>query len=116
MTIQANRRSLHNNRPRSGCALGIPRLLTLIFFMSVTCCWGAEAATCSPAVPGLAAWWPGDGSATDLIGTNNGILQAGATANGVGLVGSAFTFDGTNNYVQFPDSPVFHPTHFTLQA
>src|SRR5712671_4343308 len=115
MTIQANRRSLYNYRPRSGFALGIPRLLTLIFLMSATCCLRAEAATCSPAVPGLAAWWPGDGSATDLIGTNNGILQAGATANGGGLVGSAFTFDGTNNYVQFPDSPVFHPTNLSIE-
>src|SRR4030095_517613 len=49
-------------------------------------------------------------------GTNNGTLQGGASASGIGFVGSAFSFDGTNSFIQFPDSLVFHPTNFTIEA
>src|SRR5438477_3006592 len=116
MTIQANRGSLHSNRASFCLPLCRPRLLALIFLMSATSCLQAEAAGCSPAGAGLVAWWPGDGNATDIVGTNNGILQGGATANRSGLIASAFTFDGTNNYIQFPDSAVFHPTNLTIEA
>jgi hypothetical protein len=60
-------------------------------------------------------WWPGDGSANDIASTNNGTLEGGATANAAGVVGEAFHFDGTNGYVQIPDSPVFHPTNLTVE-
>ena len=74
------------------------------------------SASCSSAPSGLAGWWPGDGNANDIAGTNNGTLQGGATANGVGMVGSAFTFDGTNGYVQIPDAPALKPTNLTVEA
>jgi hypothetical protein len=77
---------------------------------------GARAASCDPPPSGIVGWWPGEGNANDIIGTNNGILMGGATANAPGVVGSAFQFDGTNGYVQFPDSPVFHPTNLTVEA
>ena len=52
---------------------------------------------------GLVSWWPGEGNANDIAGTNNGTLM-----NGVGFVagevGQAFSFDGTS-YVSIPDSP-----------
>jgi hypothetical protein len=64
----------------------------------------------------LTGWWPGEGNANDITGTNNGILEGGATANAVGEVGRAFSFDGTNGYVQIPDSPVFHPTNLTVEC
>ena len=73
------------------------------------------AQDCVPAPAGLTGWWPGDGGANDIAGTNNGILEGGATANAVGVVGQAFRFDGTNGYVQIPDSPVFHPTNLTVE-
>ena len=41
---------------------------------------------------GLVGWWPADGNANDLSGTNHGILQGGASASAAGLVGSAFRF------------------------
>ena len=74
------------------------------------------AANCTPPPPGLVGWWPGDGNANDIAGTNNGILRGGATAAAPGVVGQAFQFDGTNAYVQIPDSPAFHPTNLTVEA
>ncbi len=74
------------------------------------------AASCFSAPDGLVGWWAGDGNALTLVGTNNGTLQAGATATNAGVVGTAFTFDGTNNFVQIPDSPVLRQTNFTIEA
>src|SRR5438876_1737996 len=111
MTTQANRGSLHSKPPFFRLFSSRIGLLALSFFLGVNCCWRLEGAACSAAASGLVAWWPGDGNTTDLVGTNNGILQGGATATGIGLVGSAFAFDGTNGYVQFPDSTVFHPSN-----
>src|SRR5947208_1755468 len=103
------------------------RRLHLLFHVSrftfhVLCCFvfaisfSLRAASCSPPASGIVGWWPGDGNANDLAGTNTGSLFGGATATGSGTVGSAFTFDGTNSYVQFPDSPAFHPTNLTVEA
>lgn len=75
-----------------------------------------QAAECVAQPGGLIGWWPAEGSASDLIITNNGILQGGATASAMGMVGSAFNFDGTNGYVQIPDSPEFHPTNLTIEC
>ncbi len=74
------------------------------------------AASCFTAPNGLVGWWPGDGNANDLTLTNNGTLQSGATANAAGQVGSAFNFDGTNNYVSIPDSANLRPTNLTIEA
>ena len=75
-----------------------------------------EAASCFPAPTGMIGWWPADGSALTIVGTNNATLQAGATATNVGFIGNTFTFDGTNNFVQIADSPILHPTNFTVEA
>jgi len=75
-----------------------------------------SAAICAAPPPGLVGWWPAEGTVSDIAGTNNGSLQGGASANAVGLVGTSFGFDGTNNYVQIPDAPTFHPSNLTIEA
>lgn len=53
---------------------------------------------CTPAPSGLVGWWPADGFAFDVAGTNNGTLQGGATYTN-GLVGQAFSLNGSSAYV-----------------
>ena len=71
---------------------------------------------CFPPPAGLVGWWPGDGNANDIAGTNTGALQGGATADAIGVAGSAFSFDGTNGYVQIPDAPALKPANLTLEG
>jgi formylglycine-generating enzyme required for sulfatase activity len=53
---------------------------------------------CVPAAPGLIGWWPGEGSAVDIVGGNNGTLQGGV-AYGPGEAGQAFHFNGSDAFV-----------------
>jgi hypothetical protein len=55
-----------------------------------------DAQTCVPAPSGLVSWLPGDGNADDIAGGNHGTLRDGATFD-AGLVGQAFSFDGTSS-------------------
>jgi hypothetical protein len=102
----------NNKLSQLPCLWAIRLLLVATFLIAI----GTSAQTCDPAASGLVGWWPGEGAANDLVGTNNGTLLGGATADTPGIVGTAFLFDGTNGYAEFPDSPVFHPTNMTLEA
>ena len=53
---------------------------------------------------GMISWWPGDGNATDIMGGNHGTLSGDATATANGIVGQAFSFDGTGDAVQVPNA------------
>ncbi|RJQ50864.1 MAG: hypothetical protein C4526_11220, partial [Nitrospiraceae bacterium] len=48
---------------------------------------------------GLISWWPGEDNADDISGTNNGALLNGTTFSN-GKVRKAFSFDGTDDYVE----------------
>jgi hypothetical protein len=98
----------------SACGRGA--LYILLSAASVVSTDLLQAAECVAQPSGLIGWWSAEGSASDSNSTNNGILQGGATANATGMVSSAFNFDGTNGYVQIPDSPVFHPTNLTIEC
>jgi hypothetical protein len=75
-----------------------------------------QAAVCTPPPSGLVSWWPGDGNASDIIGTNNGTLSATGASYVPGHVGQAFRFDGTNGYVSVPDSDSLKPANITLES
>jgi hypothetical protein len=47
----------------------------------------------------LVSWWPGDGNSKDIVGPNNGLLFGEATF-APGLVGHAFSFNGSTAYAQ----------------
>lgn len=58
---------------------------------------------CVAAPLGLAAWWPGNGNADDIVGGNSGTLEGGVSYV-AGQSGLAFDFNGTGT-VEVPDSP-----------
>ena len=45
-------------------------------------------------------WWPGDGNANDIVGSNDGTPVNGATF-AAGLIGQAFSLDGVDDSVSF---------------
>jgi RHS repeat-associated protein len=63
------------------------------------------------------SWWPGDGTAQDVAGGNNGALLGTATFS-AGQIGQAFMLDGLSGVVQVPQSPTLDPGtgSFTLDA
>jgi uncharacterized repeat protein (TIGR01451 family)/fimbrial isopeptide formation D2 family protein len=63
----------------------------------------AAPTSCSPLPSGAAAWWKAEGNATDVLGTNNGVLHNGV-AFPSGLIGQAFSFDGVDDYVSIDRS------------
>lgn len=56
---------------------------------------------CVPPPAGLVSWWPGDGNADDIVGTNHSTLAGGATFV-PGIVGDAFSFP-PSGYVDIGD-------------
>lgn len=58
---------------------------------------------CVSAAGGLVSWWSADGNAIDKISGNDGALQGGL-AFIAGKVGQAFSFDGTNDYINLTTS------------
>jgi uncharacterized repeat protein (TIGR01451 family) len=72
---------------------------------------------CLPPAAGVISWWPGDGSANDMIGTNNGTLSVTNAYSFVpGMVGGAFGCDGVSSYVLVNDSVSLRPTNVTLEC
>jgi len=83
---------------------------------AVGCRAPAHRAGCFPPPAGLVSWWPGEGSAADVCGQNDGILRNGAKCV-QGKVGRAFDLDGTSQYVYVPDSASLNPERsITVEA
>ena len=59
--------------------------------------------TCATPPAGMVAWYPGDGSAQDIKGGNHGTLQNAATFSAA-KVNQGFSLNGTNQYVEAPDT------------
>jgi hypothetical protein len=71
---------------------------------------------CDPPPSGLVSWWAGEGNANDSFGTNNGTLVGGA-GFAPGVVGQAFSFNGTSQYVDVTNSASLNPINsLTLEA
>jgi Ca2+-binding RTX toxin-like protein len=86
-------------------------LLTLSVWSGVG---GAQICVQPPS--GLFNWWPGDGTTDDIIGTNHGTLQNGATF-APGMVGQAFDLDGINDFVSTTGNiGIFGDPAFTIEA
>jgi parallel beta-helix repeat protein len=70
---------------------------------------------------GLVSWWKADSNnasgttALDVTGTNDATLVNGATY-AAGKSGTAFSFDGANDYISIPDSASLRPSTLTLSA
>lgn len=74
----------------------------------------AAGADCVFTPPGLVAWWPGQGDATDQVGTNHGTISGATFA--AGHVGQAFSFDG-NDAISVADAANLRPvTNLTIEG
>ena len=71
----------------------------------------------APSISNPVSWWPGEGSADDIVGRNHGVLQNGA-AFAAGKVGQAFSLDGIDDYVDLGNSATLHVSggDFTIEA
>ena len=65
------------------------------FFVSPAAC-----VTTSP--PGLIGWWPAEGNAGDLSGSNHNGTAQGAVTYAPGFMGQAFSFAGSNGIINIP--------------
>ncbi len=87
----------------------------------VPCVWLLIESTAGPGFinncvqppSGMISWWPADGDASDLVASNHGTLQNGATF-APGMVDQAFSFDGVDDYVSTDDVDL--PSTFTIDA
>ncbi|MDB6019200.1 MAG: hypothetical protein JWR19_3689 [Pedosphaera sp.] len=83
-------------------------------FLSVSVSVTTANTSCSPGPLGLVDWWPGDGNANDIQGTNNGTLHNGTTFT-TGEVAQAFNFDGVTNTVSVGPIYASLVNNFTME-
>ena len=88
-------------------------LLAVLCFLSSS----ASAQTCVQPPAGVVSWWPGDGNADDIQNGNDGTLQNGAMF-AQGIVGQAFSLDGSDDFVNVGNAPTLHVSggNFTVDA
>ncbi len=91
--------------PTNRSVTHLDKLVRGILIVLVSFVLESRAADCVPPPAGLVAWWPGDGAVFDVVGTNHGTLQNGATY-AAGMVGQAFIFDGIDDFFEVAHSPI----------
>jgi Concanavalin A-like lectin/glucanases superfamily len=108
--LERRDRKRRNNRTAAG-ALGLvvasAGLLAVVGAFTDTREEAGPGPKCVPSPPGLVGWWPGDGSASDVVSGRVATLHGDATF-GPGLVGQAFMLDGTGDFVSVPDDPALN--------
>jgi len=66
---------------------------------------------------GLVGYWPFDINGRDVSGNNNDGTVNGATFNSSGKLGGAYTFDGSNDYIQISNQTLTNSTqNFTIMV
>jgi hypothetical protein len=90
-------------------------VIALIIFVPLCCLSRVHAQlACVPPPSGMVGWWPGDGNANDIKGSNNGTLHGGVSF-APGMVGQAFSFDGASGYVDIPTSSGLPTSTWTVE-
>jgi hypothetical protein len=69
---------------------------------------------CGKPPTGTVASWSGGGDGSDRLGRNNGTLVNVTLTDD--LAGQAFHFNGTNSFIQIPDSADLKPKNITVEA
>ena len=72
-------------------------------------------AGCTPPPVGIVSWWPAEGNANDIIGTNNGTAM-GSLSYTNGKVGQAFVFAGSGEGVQLGNPTDLQLQDFTIET
>lgn len=72
-------------------------------------------AVCVAPPSGLVGWWQGEDNTSDVAGQAPGMLSGGATYT-PGLVGQAFSLNGTTAAVSLGNNPAFQLQSFTIEA
>lgn|SRR3990172_186482 len=76
----------------------VASLVALVLAISLSNGVRTAAQTSSQFPAGLVAWWPADGNALDVVGSNNGTLLNGTTF-ALGKVSQAFSLDGVDDII-----------------
>ena len=90
-------------------------LLGAVFSAVIAVASPAAATDCVPAPPGLVSWWRAQGSASDSVDSNQGVLRNGASF-APGMVGEAFSFNGNNQCVEIPHASSLAASNYTIVA
>jgi hypothetical protein len=90
-------------------------LIGVILLATVMLAGHAAAQDCVEPPAGLVSWWPGDGNADDIQGSNDGTLVSGV-GFAPGMVGDAFVINGAGSYVLIGNPANLQLQDFTIDA